>query len=498
MLFKLSHQTGIFLVLRTTARASTFLKTNILVATCCHIRAGFTKPHSRDREYHIHAVKFKPSSTHAGKFKQQQLCSCIHAVQHLRNCTHATAPWRRGPDRVKGRVETWERCNNLCYHVMQKTQHQSGEWGLKNPLAWPSFFKYFRQFKEKQRPSTFVTFALRIYNSYNHAHAPGSSPSLWPSPGPWPDSKCSKTVEVRCSWSELKPCQREIATDEYKSARVSALTGSVPCKMAKGRQKVSAPSGIRTRAARLRGSLQPTSTTKPAVRVSLQKKTISILLCFATCKRCFECRIVVLRLLRLNIQARHEIPEFLSILNANLWSIHLIAFDIDWNWNVFTSHMFSSLLIEQLTDLEKVRIQNLKFKTDLPDRVMDGWSLNHIHAIVNITFTLSNSNQAALTLGSSSSSNHTAASKQCSTYEIALMQQHLKDEVQKKLRDRPDRVKGRVEIWESCYAEDSARKRFGNALCLISPARPAQAVQERCPKSSAIDFAVKTFDCLLE
>ena len=82
--------------------------------------------------------------------------------------------------------------------------------------------------------------------------------------------------------------------------------------------------------------------------------------------------------------------------------------------------MFSSLLIEQLTDLEKVRIQNLKFKTDLPDRVMDGWSLNHIHAIVNITFTLSNSNQAALTLGSSSSSNHTAASKQCSTYEIAL------------------------------------------------------------------------------
>ena len=220
MLFKLSHQTGIFLVLRTTARASTFLKTNILVATCCHIRAGFTKPHSRDREYHIHAVKFKPSSTHAGKFKQQQLCSCIHAVQHLRNCTHATAPWRRGPDRVKGRVETWERCNNLCYHVMQKTQHQSGEWGLKNPLAWPSFFKYFRQFKEKQRPSTFVTFALRIYNSYNHAHAPGSSPSLWPSPGPWPDSKCSKTVEVRYWCYELKHCQRRSPLTKSKREKM--------------------------------------------------------------------------------------------------------------------------------------------------------------------------------------------------------------------------------------------------------------------------------------
>ena len=46
----------------------------------------------------------------------------------------------------------------------------------------------------------------------------------------------------------------------------------------------------------------------------------------------FECRIVVLRLLRLNIKARKDIPEFL---NANLSSIHLIAFDIDLSWNIF-------------------------------------------------------------------------------------------------------------------------------------------------------------------
>ena len=37
-----------------------------------------------------------------------------------------------------------------------------------------------------------------------------------------------------------------------------------------------------------------------------------------------------------------------------------------------------------------------------------------------------------------------------------------------------------------------------NALCLISPVLHAQAVLEYCPKSSAVDFAVKTFDCLLE
>ena len=38
-------------------------------------------------------------------------------------------------------------------------------------------------------------------------------------------------------------------------------------------------------------------------------------------------------LLRLNIKARHDIPEFL---NANLLSMHLIAFDVDWSWNIFT------------------------------------------------------------------------------------------------------------------------------------------------------------------
>ena len=33
------------------------------------------------------------------------------------------------------------------------------------------------------------------------------------------------------------------------------------------------------------------------------------------------------------------------------------------------------MLIEQLIYLEKVRTDNLKFRTDLRDRVMDGWSV---------------------------------------------------------------------------------------------------------------------------
>ena len=52
----------------------------------------------------------------------------------------------------------------------------------------------------------------------------------------------------------------------------------------------------------------------------------------------FACRTVVIGLFKLNIKARHEIPEFL---NANLWLIHLITFNIDWSWNIFTLHNFS-------------------------------------------------------------------------------------------------------------------------------------------------------------
>ena len=38
-------------------------------------------------------------------------------------------------------------------------------------------------------------------------------------------------------------------------------------------------------------------------------------------------------------------------------------------------HRFCSMLIEQLINLKKVRSENLKFRTDLQNRVMDGWSV---------------------------------------------------------------------------------------------------------------------------
>ena len=81
----------------------------------------------------------------------------------------------------------------------------------------------------------------------------------------------------------------------------------------------------------------------------------------------FAYKTVVLGLFKLNIKARHKIPEFL---NTNIWLIGLITFNIDWSWNIFTWHNFCSI-----AQLEKVRTDNLKFRTDLRNWVMDGWSV---------------------------------------------------------------------------------------------------------------------------
>ena len=88
-------------------------------------------------------------------------------------------------------------------------------------------------------------------------------------------------------------------------------------------------------------------------------------------------------------------PEFL---NANLWTIRLIALDIDWSWNIFTLHNFYSMLIElliwaELIYLENVRTENLKFRTDLQDLVMDGWSVTQLKIVYKGRLLKKSSNQ---------------------------------------------------------------------------------------------------------
>ena len=60
------------------------------------------------------------------------------------------------------------------------------------------------------------------------------------------------------------------------------------------------------------------------------------------------------------------------------------------------------------------------------------------------------------------------------------------------------RKSGSIFFSSEPVAARSYCRRLGNALCVCSPVRPAQAVPECGAKSSAIDFAVEAFDVLLE
>ena len=57
----------------------------------------------------------------------------------------------------------------------------------------------FQVFLTIHGPSSFCDFAQRLYNSYNHAQAPGQNMWLSLDLRPYSNLKCSKTVEVRCS-----------------------------------------------------------------------------------------------------------------------------------------------------------------------------------------------------------------------------------------------------------------------------------------------------------
>ena len=131
-------------------------------------------------------------------------------------------------------------------------------WGMRveNPSAWATVISVFSTIQGKTMAKSYQALLLRSYAITKiTAHAPGQH--MWPSPGPWPDPKCTKTVE------ELNPCQCEVATDEIQktkyraainNARVSAPTGSVPRKMAEGQHRVEAPCRNLTHIAQLTAS----------------------------------------------------------------------------------------------------------------------------------------------------------------------------------------------------------------------------------------------------
>ena len=93
----------------------------------------------------------------------------------------------------------------------------------------------------------------------------------------------------------------------------------------------------------------------------MKKKVVYDSSYLATSKRCFGFRIFIVRLLDLNITdslARQNIPEFLT---ANHYSIYVVITLI----------------------LRKLRTENLKFRTDLRDQVMDDRSATQKMIILN-------------------------------------------------------------------------------------------------------------------
>ena len=80
----------------------------------------------------------------------------------------------------------------LCIGVYWNVQTCIAVWVMRveNPSQWVHVFKFCLQFKEKQRPSIFGTFAPRLYNCYIHAPAVCQAHTCWP----LSNSKFSKTV----------------------------------------------------------------------------------------------------------------------------------------------------------------------------------------------------------------------------------------------------------------------------------------------------------------
>ena len=212
---------------------------------------------------------------------------------------------------------------------------------FEKPSLWALVFKYFRQFKEKQGPSTFCHFCSELYHRYNHADAPGSH--MWPSPDSGSGSKCvmhNSGSQMFMLWAKTLSEQdlhwRNPRKNNYRERSNTKSRVSVhwraQChqKWPRGGREFEHPAGIEPKSLDL---LPLTLTTEPYICIDLSKKSVYDLLYLTTWNRFSACRIVVLGLLRLNIKARHDIPKFM---NAKLLYIRLITFNIDWSWNIFT------------------------------------------------------------------------------------------------------------------------------------------------------------------
>ena len=81
-----------------------------------------------------------------------------------------------------------------------------------DPQCGPLFFQYFQQVKEKQLAMAKPFQALLLQDYIIAIITAHLGPHMWPSPGPGPDSKCSKRVEFMLRVNTCKACESKIAT----------------------------------------------------------------------------------------------------------------------------------------------------------------------------------------------------------------------------------------------------------------------------------------------
>ena len=151
--------------------------------------------------------------------------------------------------------------------------HSKPVWGerVEKPSQWATGFSIFWRIQEKTKAKPFQALSFRCYTkSIITAHAPG--PHIWPSLGPGPDSKCSKTWNSVKSyltardrhWWNSRNWHADLPWNSSK-ARVSIVCLNA-AQNGRGLQRVSAPFWDWTHVARLQvteARLKLLLTTKP-------------------------------------------------------------------------------------------------------------------------------------------------------------------------------------------------------------------------------------------
>ena len=243
-------------------------------------------------------------------------------------------------------------CLRTWYSIAKPVELGLENW-MEMSLGWPLFFQYFQQFRQKNGQAFWGEAIQSLYSLRYTTHMPG--PHKWQCPGPGPTPSASKQWKSDVHIENKTPCQRvhcwrnsrrnSNRAQQYINARVSPLKIS-----ATQNGRGTAESFVTLRETNPR---RPTNCDSPEPLshrfVSMYRKrlgndtwiVISCNLELIFCVLDFHFRIAQGKCLTFFSDKIHQN----SWPHGDLRSIHIIAFYIDWDWNIFSLHFFCSMLI---------------------------------------------------------------------------------------------------------------------------------------------------------